>query len=179
MIYPFFKMQYFISIEACPVVGHKGHMPMKNQIKGAYAIPLNMPLMKFEIVGFCSPWKKPFIEGIIGADNKTSLSLAKFRYFVLFSLMPKEYKKKGTILPLMKLFLTLLPKFLKKIINMPVYDKLHKVYKLQDIMYKLYAFLWMLKIYANWVISHHARTDSLYCSHVNKTNIRKSWNLKN
>jgi hypothetical protein len=34
-------------------VGHKGHMPLMNQIRGRHMSPLNLPLIKFEIVCFC------------------------------------------------------------------------------------------------------------------------------
>ena len=39
--------------EACGAEGHKGYMHFLNQIRGAYASPLNMPLIEFEIVCFC------------------------------------------------------------------------------------------------------------------------------
>ena len=49
-------MDYLIleDIEVYGAVGHKVHIPLMNQISGCICSPLNMPLMKFEIVcSFC------------------------------------------------------------------------------------------------------------------------------
>ena len=39
--------------EACAAVGHSVHMPPCFKIGGAYAPPVSMPPLKFEIVCFC------------------------------------------------------------------------------------------------------------------------------
>ena len=55
--------KYFTLIsERCPAKWHKGNMPLMNQIRGVIGSPLNMPLIKLEVVCSC-PWKKRYRGG--------------------------------------------------------------------------------------------------------------------
>ena len=47
-----------MSSDVCEAVGHKGNLPLMNQISKGICPPLNMSQIKFEIVCFCPWWTK-------------------------------------------------------------------------------------------------------------------------